>query len=217
MTTTLLCLHGFTQNGAQLRKQLDPLLRQLASDVKVLCPDAPHACAQTSVDRLYAAWGTPRQPPPYLCWWDASDDGRIYRGWETTRERLAELCQAHDRVVVLGFSQGAMLTAGLAALSAMGEFPSLAGVVIVAGRMPRSDALRSLFDAPVAVPSLHVWGERDVMAGPASAALLEAFEADTRSSVIWPGSHAIPVAGPAGLAVVEFIGGVEGGRDRCLG
>jgi pimeloyl-ACP methyl ester carboxylesterase len=204
--TTLLCLHGFTQNGAQLRKQLEPLLCQLPNELEVLCPDAPHACAHTSVERLYAAWGTPRQPPPFLCWWDASDDSRIYRGWETTRERLSELCQARESVVVLGFSQGAILTAGLAALSAAGEFPGLAGVVIVAGRAPRSDALRSLFDAPIRVPSLHVWGERDALAGPASAALYETFAADTRSRVVWPGLHSVPTQGPAAAAIVEFVG-----------
>jgi pimeloyl-ACP methyl ester carboxylesterase len=203
--TTLICLHGFTQNGAQLRKQLDAIARQLPSDCEVLCPDAPHACAQASVDRMYASLGTPRQPPPYLCWWDATDDGRTYRGWETTRDRLAELCERREHVLVLGFSQGAMLTAGLAALSAAGQFPRLSGVVLVAGYAPRSDLLRPLFERPIVVPSLHVWGERDGMAGAASAALVEAFDAGSRQSVVWPGPHAIPRKGPAASAIVAFV------------
>jgi len=202
--TTLIGLHGFTQNGAQLRQQLDPIARQLPSDVELLCPDAPHACAQASVDRLYAAWGAPRQPPPYLCWWDATDDGRSYRGWETTRDRLAQLCERQDRVLILGFSQGAILTAGLAALSAAGEFPKLAGVVLVAGCAPRSDLLRPLFERPIALASMHVWGERDAMAAGA-ARLVDAFEAASRDSVVWRGPHAIPSEGPAASAIVEFV------------
>jgi pimeloyl-ACP methyl ester carboxylesterase len=205
MTATLVCLHGFTQNGAQLRAQLAKLTDRLAQTITVVTPDAPHACAQTSVDRLYAAWRSPRPAPPYLCWWDASDDGRVYRGWETSYERLSELCRAHERVVLLGFSQGAMLAAGLAALSCVGEFPALRAVVLVAGRKPRSERLRPLFDVPVRVPSLHVWGERDALAGDASASLADAFDAQTRAVAVWPGPHAVPSQGPAADAILEFV------------
>jgi pimeloyl-ACP methyl ester carboxylesterase len=205
MTTTLVCLHGFTQNGAQLRGRLDALAEQLPPHVELVYPDAPHACSQASVDRLYAGSGLRLQPPPYLCWWDASDDGHVYRGWETTRDRLRELCQGHNRLLVLGFSQGAMLAAALAALSAAGEFPAMAGVVLVAGVTPRSELLRPLFQAPIRVPSLHVWGQRDGMAKAASPALLETFAADTRELAIWPGPHAVPTRGPAATAIAEFV------------
>jgi pimeloyl-ACP methyl ester carboxylesterase len=205
MTTTLVCLHGFTQNGTRLRARVDALARQLSPQVEAVYPDAPHACSQAGVDRLYAGSGIPLQPPPYLCWWDASDDGHIYRGWETTRDRMRELCTGHNRLLVLGFSQGAMLAAALAGLSAAGDFPAIAGVVLVAGGIPRSKLLRPLFETPIRVPSLHVWGERDVMARAGSPALVEAFAADKRELAIWPGPHAVPTRGPAANAIVQFL------------
>ena len=205
MTIRFVCLHGFTQNGEQLRTRLAPLAKQLEPDVAMICPDAPHACAQATVDRLYTAWNLDRLPPPYLCWWDATDDGRSYRGWETTHDRLRELCTSDDPVVVLGFSQGGIVAASLAALSAAGTFPRLAGVVLVAGRAPRSDALSPLFEAPIAMPSLHVWGERDTMSKGASAELVERFDAGSRQVVVWPGPHAVPVRGEHGTAIVDFV------------
>jgi pimeloyl-ACP methyl ester carboxylesterase len=205
MATQLLCLHGFTQNGAQLRSRIAPLARRLGADVELVCPDGPHACSQATVDRLYTAWNLERQPPPYLCWWDASDDGRIYRGWETTLDRLKALCQPDAKCIVLGFSQGALVAAALAALSSSDAFPALAGAVLVAGRAPRSDALKPLFDAPIRVPSLHVWGERDEMSKAASAELVEHFDASTRQVALWPGPHAVPLRGSAADAIVQFV------------
>ena len=203
--TRLICLHGFTQNGAVMRARIDKLLTRLLEPPEWLCPDAPHACSQNTVDRLYAAWNLERQSPPYLCWWDATDDGRLYRGWETTRERLTELCRADEPPLLLGFSQGATVAASLAALSAKGEFPTLSGVVLVAGRMPRSDALQPLFAPALAIPSLHVWGERDAMTKEGSAQLVERFDAAQRQVVTWLGPHALPVRGEAAQAIVDFI------------
>ena len=77
----LVALHCHTGNGAAMRAQLAAVQRALPS-LELLAPDAPHACTDDAVDRLYAVWDAPRQPPPYFMWWDASDDGREYRGWE---------------------------------------------------------------------------------------------------------------------------------------
>jgi pimeloyl-ACP methyl ester carboxylesterase len=199
---SLLVLHGFTQNGARLRGDLAELTARLSAPESVLFPDAPHDCSEASVARLYAAWGVPRQAPPYRCWWDASDDGRVYRGWEESRAAIARLLDAHGPAGILGFSQGAMAAAAIAALASNGELAGVKFVILVAGRTPRADVLQPLFEAPIRVPSLHVWGERDSLA--AGAALAERFDPASRETLVWPGPHTVPVRGPAADGIVAF-------------
>jgi predicted esterase len=206
---SLVCLHGFTQNGAQLRVQLGPVASGFPAGVELLYPDAPHACAPESVAGMVAAFRMPQPPPaPHLCWWNATDDGKEYRGWEKTRAQLRELCERRDgsaRVGVLGFSQGAIAAAALAGLHEHGDFPALDFVVLIAGRLPRSELLAPLFRAPVRLPSLHIWGERDVGAVQASPALVEAFSVETRQVATWQGPHAVPERGPAADALVQWV------------
>jgi predicted esterase len=209
--STLIALHGFSQTGERFRTSIERLLERLPARVTVLFPDGPHACSEQSVQKLYAWAGAGRRPdPPHRCWWDASDDGRQYHGWEASIAALAAHVTAaleHGArpLGVLGFSQGAIAAAALAGLAAHGEFPALDYAILVAGRSPRSEALRGLFDPPLALPSLHVWGEKDPFAMSASARLVELFAPGTREVKIWAGPHIVPTRGAASDALVEFI------------
>jgi hypothetical protein len=184
-----------------MRAQLGALAGRLAPLVEIVCPDAPHECAPASVERFYAAMKVAPAAPPHRTWWISSDDGRKYGGWETTRDLLVR----HAPAGILGFSQGAMVAAAAAAASTRGELPELPFVVLVAGRVPRAEALRPFFDRPVAVPSLHVWGDRDAVTGPHALELVEAFDAATREVSRWPGSHVVPTSGPSADAIVDFV------------
>lgn len=205
MSSTLIALHGFTQNGSIMRASLAPLAARLP-DVTVECPDGPNPCSATSVERMHALLGgTPE--PPHRCWFDATDDGREYRGFETTKAELARLIESRSsgRVGLLGFSQGAICGASLAALSAHGRFPKLDFVVLVAGRVPRSDEVAPLLERPLPIPSLHIRGERDPIAKGHVEALVEHFDPATRTYVLWPGPHVVPTRGEAADAIVRFI------------
>lgn len=207
--STLLALHGFSQTGTRFRADLERLLTRLPARVSLLFPDAPHDCSEQSVDKLYAmAPNARRPPPPHRCWWDASDDGRSYRGWQESVTALRGIAEQHagsEPLGVLGFSQGAIAAAALAGLAAHDRFPRIDYVVLVAGRAPRSDDLRDLFDPPLALPSLHVWGEKDPFAMGASARLLELFDARQRDTAIWAGPHIVPTRGAPSDAIVSFI------------
>jgi predicted esterase len=208
MSLTLVCLHGFTQHGQLLAKQLGDIKERVSSDVHWVFPDGPHGCKPESVRRLAAAFRMPEPPAPHLCWWDASEDGKEYRGWETTREQLRALCarrDAEDHVGVLGFSQGAIAATALAALQQHGEFPRLDFVILLAGRVPRAQLLAPFLRSPLALPSLHVWGERDSGAMQAGPALAEAFAEAQREIVTWSGPHAVPQRGAASDAIVRWI------------
>ncbi len=204
LSTTLLAFHGFSLNGARMEAQLAALTPGLPEELAVVCPDAPHSCELESVERLHQRWGIARLPPPYLHWWNATDDGSDYRGWETTREFVRELLLRHAPVGILGFSQGGILATAIAALSHAGELPPIRFAVIVAGSLPRSQVIKPFLATNIAVPSLHVWGEKDTIAASAPAAL-ECFDPATREQVIWPGAHSLPATGPGALAIVNFV------------
>ena len=144
-------------------------------------------------------------PPPHRCWWDASDDGSEYRGWEVSLEQLRALCDRPGRVGLLGFSQGAIASTALAALHEHTQFPRLDFAILIAGRTPRANVFAPLLAAALRLPSLHIWGERDMGAAEACPALVEAFDAQSRQVVTWPGPHTVPERGPAADAIVSWI------------
>jgi predicted esterase len=203
--TTLLAFHGYTLNGARMREQMGELVGALAPHVDLVFPDAPHTCASASVDRLYQALNAPRAPPPHLSWWDATDDGTVYRGWEQTEAAVRSWAAGASPVGVLGFSQGAMLAATVAALSSSGAFPPIRFAVLVAGSKPRAIALQPHFQTSIRVPSLHVIGDADRLTDGHAPALADRFDPTTREVHRWPGPHMIPTRGPAAAAIVDFV------------
>jgi predicted esterase len=192
-----------------MREALAPLAARLP-DVTFEHPDAPNPCSDASVERMHALFGGPKQPP-FRCWFDASDDGREYRGFEQTKAELATLVEraasraGGGRVGLLAFSQGAICGASLAALSTHGRFPKLDFVILIAGRVPRSDEIVPLLATPIAIPSLHVRGERDPIAKGHVEALVERFDPATRTFLTWPGPHVVPTRGDAADAITAFI------------
>lgn len=205
MQPTLIALHGYTMNGARLRSLAPQLFGELEPHVNLVFPDAPHVCSPEAARAAFSAWGVAPPEPPHLRWWRASDDGRVYEGWSATRASMRALFPERAVVGVLGFSQGAMLAATLAALSARGEFPNLRCVVLIAGGLPRARELSPLFDEPVGIPSLHVWGERDPIANRTAPELAQHFRESARETVSWPGSHTIPQTGVAAQAIARFV------------
>src|SRR5579871_6388225 len=107
-------------NSETMGEHIAPVSAAFSSDLTVLVPPAPHACSVASVDRFYAGTGLTRLPPPYLTWWDATDDGGEYRGWERTRDLLTALIEQHAPAGILGFSQGALVGSVLAAMASKG-------------------------------------------------------------------------------------------------
>lgn len=205
MKPTLIVLHGYTMNGASVRSLGRNLFSALEEHVTLVFPDAPHVCTPEAAQKAFTAWGIEPPEPPYLRWWRASEDGNTYEGWDTTREWLRALIPEQGPVGVLGFSQGAMLAATLAALSARGGFPTLRCAVLIAGGVPRARELSPLFSEPIAVPSLHVCGERDPIAADSAPLLAQCFQEAQRESVSWFGSHAIPQRGNAATAIARFV------------
>ena len=205
MKPTLIALHGYTMNGASLRALGHQLFGELEEHINLVFPDAPHVCTPAAAQKAFTSWGIQPPEPPYLRWWRASEDGSTYEGWDATRDWVRALIPEHAAVGVLGFSQGAMLAATLAALSARGGFPKLRCAVLIAGGLPRARDLSPLFSEPIALPSLHVWGERDPIAAASAPRLAECFQEAQRETVSWSGSHTIPQQGSAATTITRFV------------
>jgi predicted esterase len=195
-------------NGQGLRHLLDPLLSGPLAPYDVECPNAPHAASEHSVEQLTRMLGGLRPRPPQLEWWNSSDDGRAYCGWEESlevlRQAAATSAEKQMPLGVLGFSQGAAVAAAVAALAERGQFPRLSCVVLVAGFLPRAESLRDLFSPPLQVPSLHVYGEQDPFAKHAPG-LLAGFDGAARQELRWPGGHTIPTEPPLADVIGRFL------------
>jgi predicted esterase len=202
--TTLITLHGFTMNAKGLGHMLAGLEPRLESSVDIVHLNAPHVASEASVAGMASATGGFRPKPPNLEWWNASEDGLDYQGWPETRAHVAAEVARYGAVGLLGFSQGAAVAAALAAASRAGQFPELRFVVLVAGFPARARDIAPLFADPVAVPSLHVWGDTDRFAAH-SPALVERFDSRTREVQTWPGRHEVPDSGVAADAIVDFV------------
>jgi len=205
MSHTLLVFHGITMNGEVMREALASLATALKPKVRLVCLNAPHTCSTATVEAMYRGWTGPAPSPPHLCWWNASEDGLDYRGWEENRDLVREALDRYAPVSILGFSQGAILAAAVAALSCSGELPAVHGAILMAGRKPRAAQLQAAFIEPVAMPSLHVWGERDTLTAQYCEELVECFSAPEREVVRWPGGHQVPTSGAAHEAIVRFV------------
>jgi pimeloyl-ACP methyl ester carboxylesterase len=205
VSNALLALHGFTQNGSGFRAALDGLAGRLPRDVELVCLDAPHSCSEGAVERLRSARGLEAPPPPWLSWWDATDDGTVYHGLEETLAVIRAALERHPNAGILGFSQGAILGAAIAALAERGDLPAIAYAILVAGRVPRATALTPAFTTLIDVPSLHVWGTEDSFAVAEAPVLVERFAPAVRQTVVWKGPHTVPTRGPAADRIVEFV------------
>jgi hypothetical protein len=200
----LIVLHGHTMNAAVMRAHLGDLVDVLERELDIVFAEAPHTCTEAAVDSLYAIWKAPRLAPPHRTWWVSTEDGREYRGWEETHERIRDAV-AGEEVAFLGFSQGAILSTAIAALGERGEMPRVRFAILVAGRAPRSDLLQPFLTSPLRTPSLHIWRTADTMAMQMSEELTARFDPATREVVVWGGDHRVPTRGEGAEAIVRLV------------
>ncbi|WP_135449150.1 alpha/beta hydrolase [Tabrizicola caldifontis] len=145
-------LHGYGADGADLLGLADVLAPHLP-ETAFVAPDAPERCAG-------GGFGYQWFPIPWL---DGSSEAAAAAGLAAAVKdlngfldaRLAEEGLMPDRMALVGFSQGAMMSLEVAPRRP----EAVAGVVAISGRLLRPDALAA--EALVKPPVLLIHGDQD--------------------------------------------------------
>lgn len=195
---TVVCLHGY---GADMR-DLAPLAGELETKrpISWLFPDAPEVldwggrawfpidvAAFEQSQRTGAARDLSLREPPGMEW-----------AREELQRFIRELDKPWDKIVLMGFSQGAMLAVDLALRA---ESPP-AGVAILSGTLVDKKTVAQLAPAKKGLPFFQSHGSVDPILGFAEARSLEKalVEAGWRGQLRrFEGGHAIPAETLEGL------------------
>lgn len=147
-------LHGYGADGADLLGLADALAPHLP-DAAFVAPDAPERC-------VGGGFGYQWFPIPWL---DGSPQAAADAGLSASVKdlngfldaRLAEEGLTPERMVLVGFSQGAMMSMEVAPRRDV----AVAGVVAISGRLLRPELLAS--EARVKPPVLLIHGDQDAV------------------------------------------------------
>jgi phospholipase/carboxylesterase len=148
----LVFLHGYGANGADLLGLADVMGPHLPG-VAFVAPDAPEPCRG-------GGFGFQWFPVP---WIDGSAQGEADAGLEASTAdlqsfldaRLAEEGLTADRLMLVGFSQGSMMSMHVAPR----RDAEIAGIVAISGRLLRPERLAA--EARVKPPVLLMHGDQD--------------------------------------------------------
>lgn len=210
MKAKIVCLHGYSMNSDWLRQWCLPLELALVEEAIFLYPQGPIACPEAEVratTALFNASISESRIGPGLnwCWYRAGEQRPpVYHGIDETLVWLAELFEREGPISgVFGWSQGAVMTALLAAL--MEREPDspfqFDWAVLCGGFLPGDRRYRGYFEPPLSLPTLHVLGEKesDFMQQQGDR-LRTAFAHSDRLNT--PVGHILPVKYPALMAQI---------------
>jgi pimeloyl-ACP methyl ester carboxylesterase len=176
----ILCLHGYHGSAQILRRQLADLASS-TGNVELVYVDAPALA--------HGDFG----------WWHSPS-----RGWDRTRDWALDLFATQPGFDgVFGFSQGAALTALLAAMQD-GATVRFGFAIMVGGFKSAAGEHAELYRHKLTVPSLHVIGHGDPVISPReSHALADQF--DDPIVLTHPGGHVVPGDPAIVDGVVRFL------------
>ncbi|KAK3042924.1 hypothetical protein RJ639_001000 [Escallonia herrerae] len=159
----ILCLHGFRTSGAILEKETQVWPEVVLGKMDLVFIDAPFpAQGKSGVEGKY--------DPPYFEWFQANEDFKVYWNFNKCIEYIEDCMIKYGPFDgLLGFSQGAMLTAALPGMQAQGEAltksEKIKFVIIIAGgklggsHFSAPKLAENAFSSEIECPSLHFLGK----------------------------------------------------------
>ncbi|KAI3833870.1 hypothetical protein MKX03_002210 [Papaver bracteatum] len=160
----VLCLHGFRTSGEIIKKQVTTKWPEsVINKLDLVYVDAPFpAEGKSEVEGIF--------DPPYYEWFQFDKDFTEYRNFEECLEYIQDIMLKQGPFDgLLGFSQGAILSAALPGLQSKGlaltKVPKIKFLIIIGGAMFRSPIAENAYtpSSPVQCPSLHFLGETDFL------------------------------------------------------
>ncbi|KAL7202791.1 hypothetical protein ACSBR1_034288 [Camellia fascicularis] len=175
----VLCLHGFRTSAEILKKQVGRWPQTLLGKLDLVFVDGPClARGKSDVEAFF--------DPPYYEWFHSNQDFTEYYNFEECLAYLEDYMIKHGPFDgLLGFSQGALLSAALPGMQlegvALTKVPMIKFLIIISGAkfgghkfgLPKLAA--NAFSSPIKLPSLHIIGETDFLKEH-GIALLESFQ-----------------------------------------
>ncbi|KAI5063874.1 hypothetical protein GOP47_0020544 [Adiantum capillus-veneris] len=160
----VLCLHGFRTSGIIMETQMRKLDRTALDLLDMTFLDAPYpAEGKSDVEGIF--------PPPYYEWFQftKTDTGAIFRHLKECIQFISDFMEKHGPFDgIVGFSQGAFLSAALAGMQEQGlaltSVPQLRFVIVISGGVLDGEhEWRDCYSEPIKCPSLHFIGTRDFL------------------------------------------------------
>ncbi|KAL0360017.1 UNVERIFIED_CONTAM: Rhodanese-like domain-containing protein 6 [Sesamum radiatum] len=199
----LLCLHGFRTSADIIKKQLTGKWHpSVLHRLDLVFVDAPFPCqGKSDVEGIF--------DPPYYEWFQFNKEFTEYQNFDECLDYIEDCMIKHGPFDgLLGFSQGAILSAGLAGLQAKGvaltKVPKLKVVVIIGGAKFRNPSIvEKAYSSPIQCPSVHFLGDEDFLK-PYGTELLESFIDPL--VIRHPKGHTIPRFDEKGLdSMISFL------------
>ncbi|KAI8321039.1 hypothetical protein GQ54DRAFT_246219, partial [Martensiomyces pterosporus] len=185
----VLCLHGYTQNAQKFRDRTGPFRRALKRSLDLVYITAPIQATEFQDDEPAPEEAGAGEPEiSSAAWWNRKD-GRVWQEiQQSTRYIHRVMAEQGPFDAVMGFSQGSGMAAILAALiqaahsaedqidgiedqelkalvRELKDVPALKFAIMFAGFYPDLPQFDELVGrtGKVAVPSLHLVGEKDAI------------------------------------------------------
>ncbi|KAJ0940069.1 putative dihydrofolate reductase [Helianthus annuus] len=203
----ILCLHGFRTSGEILKTQLKKWPESVLQKLDLFFPDAPFPCnGKSEVEGIF--------DPPYYEWFQiivlrSVSEFTDYENFDECLEYIEECMIKHAPIDgLLGFSQGAILSAALPGLQAKGialtKVPKIKFLMIISGAQLKNESwAEKAYSIPIQCPSLHFLGDNDFLK-PYGNELLKSVENPT--VIHHPKGHTIPRLDEVGLETMfKFI------------
>ncbi|KAG0651969.1 esterase [Hyphodiscus hymeniophilus] len=235
----VLCLHGFTTNGAVLAEQTGHLTKALSSDFEFIFPDGPHEVDISAQEDMsspqsqrYSKWVCSKSPAGHRAWWYARDPNPAaneeghFEGLERSLEYLGDLMRRTGPFdVILGFSQGGCFSGLLTALleeknkkhPLRSKFPKSQGTLKAAlsfsGFKPRFQQYDGIYAHGIDTQTLHVMGEKDLVVTVERSEVLAGL---CRGAKVlkFEGGHQIPQGEEQSQTVIQFLRGISASLDK---
>lgn len=184
----ILCLHGFRTSGSFLKKQISKWDPSIFAHFDMDFPDGLFpAGGKSDIEGIF--------PPPYFEWFQFEKDFTEYTNLEECVKYLCEYIMSKGPFDgLLGFSQGATLSALLLGYQAQGkvlkDHPPLKFFISISGSKFRTpDICDVAYKDPIKAKSVHFIGDKDWLKLP-SQDLATAF--DNPLIIRHPQGHTVP-------------------------
>nr|XP_020499747.1 esterase OVCA2 [Labrus bergylta] len=216
----VLCIHGYRQNSGSFREKTGSLRKLLKKQVELVYLSAPHSVQQaTSEDAPEKETNSGRGPggdEDPKGWWFSDIQARSFSAQQECEESLGleeSVSVVREAVKVmgpfdgiLGFSQGAAFVAMLCSLQERKLEPdfSFRFAILFAGFRSACNEHQQFYNAPLQIPSLHVFGLEDrVISDKLSRELVPSFQ--DPEIMTHPGGHFVPAASAHRQTYQDFL------------